>query len=119
MSIISCDFDKTICLGNSFPNPYEGKPNIKLIRYLKEAKKRGNKLILNTMREGDLLFMAVTWCMGKGLEFDAINDNLPEMTQKWGCNPRKVYADYYIDDHNALCGLGKKLPVFKKGEQND
>ena len=49
-----------------------------------------------------------------GLEFDAVNDNLEEMKQIYGNNPRKIYADWYIDDKNAICGLGHKLPDLKK-----
>lgn len=37
-------------------------------------------------------------CKKFGLEFDAVNANLPEMVAHWGNNPRKVFADVYIDD---------------------
>lgn len=113
MSIIAVDLDGTLCLGDSFPDPNKGKVNVRLIQYLTLAREQGHKLILNTMREGELLDAAVDWCMERGLAFDAINDNLPEMIEKWGCNPRKVYADYVIDDHNANCGIGKRLPRLK------
>ena len=33
----------------------------------------------------------------QGLEFDAVNDNLPGL-KLFGINPRKVAADVYIDD---------------------
>jgi hypothetical protein len=32
------------------------------------------------------------------LEFDAVNDNLPETIEKYGCNSRKIHATCYIDD---------------------
>lgn len=114
MSIIVTDFDQTICLGESYPDPSKGKPNIRLIKYLTLAREYGHKIILNTMREGDLLDMAVMWCMDRGIVFDAINDNLPDMVERWGYNSRKIYGDYIIDDHNALCGIGKKLPKLKR-----
>ena len=43
---------------------------------------------------------AVSWCRKYGLEFDAINDNLPESIKCYGNNSRKVDADFYIDDRN-------------------
>jgi hypothetical protein len=41
---------------------------------------------------------AVDWCKEHGLEFDAVNDNLPETIKKYGCNSRKIHATCYIDD---------------------
>ncbi len=111
MIIFSTDFDGTLC-ENKWPDI--GKPNTRLIWYLIAAKSNGHKIILNTMREGEMLDKAVDWCKLHGLEFDAINDNLQVMKDFYGNNPRKIYADYYLDDHNALCGLGKKLPGMKK-----
>ena len=34
------------------------------------------------------------------MEFDAVNDNLPEMVEKYGVNCRKVCADEYWDDRS-------------------
>lgn len=31
-------------------------------------------------------------------EFDAVNENLPEMVEWYGNDSRKVHADCYIDD---------------------
>ena len=44
---------------------------------------------------------AVEFLCSAGLAPDAVNDNLPEMCEFYHNNPRKVYADVYIDDHNA------------------
>jgi hypothetical protein len=62
---------------------------------------QGHKLILWTNR-GDneqykSLTEAVEWCKSKGLEFDAINQNLPTQKKLSGYSP-KIMADYYIDD---------------------
>ena len=38
------------------------------------------------------------WCHAQGLEFDAVNEPLPEQVARWGNDTRKVYADFYIDD---------------------
>ena len=110
MAIISVDFDGTLHYGTY---PQIGKPNKNLISYLINCRKHGIRVILNTMREGDLLDKAVGFCKANGLEFDAVNDNLPEMCERYGCNPRKVYADYIIDNNVALCGFGRKLPDLK------
>jgi hypothetical protein len=107
--IFGVDFDETLAYG-SWPDAEKGKPNEKLIRYLIAARLNGHKVILYTMREGELLDDAVKWCKSHGLQFDAVNDNLPEMQEFYGNNPSKIFANFYIDDHNALCGLGKKLP---------
>jgi hypothetical protein len=32
------------------------------------------------------------------MTFDAVNENLPDMVEKFGNDCRKVYADVYIDD---------------------
>ena len=40
----------------------------------------------------------MNWCKEQGLEFDAINDNLPEIVESFGSNSRKVFANIYIDD---------------------
>ena len=96
--VIAVDFDGTLCK-NDYPNI--GEPNIFLIEKLKDVKKNlGAKIILWTCREGELLGEAVLWCEYYGLKFDAINDNIAEMKELWCNNPRKIGADFYIDDKN-------------------
>lgn len=95
--IIAVDFDGTLCQSRF---PQIGKPNQVIIDFLLMQQKRGVKLILWTMREGARLSEAVAWCQENGLFFDAINDNLPEVQKRFGDNPRKVFANYYLDDHN-------------------
>lgn len=96
--IIAVDFDGTLC-GNAWPGI--GEPNTELIRQLAERQKGGDSIILWTMRTDELLNAAVEWSAEQGLLFDAVNDNLPSEKKRWGNNPRKVYADIYIDDHNV------------------
>ena len=55
-------------------------------------------MILYTCREGDLLREAVDWCKAHGLEFDAVNENLPERIALYGGDCRKISADAYLDD---------------------
>lgn len=94
--IWAIDFDGTLTTGGAWPNI--GKPNVNLIELLKLAHTMGVKLILWTSREGHYLDEAVEWCKDYGLEFDAVNDNVPETIQNTGQNPRKVIAHLFIDD---------------------
>lgn len=99
--IIATDFDGTL----HFPIPGRrgiGRPNTPLIQKLIELRANNNDVILWTCREGDNLDEAVQWCKAQGLEFDAINDNIPrikeEHLQRFGTLGRKIYADVYVDD---------------------
>ena len=104
--IYAVDFDGTLC-ENAWPEI--GKPNHVLIQTLFELRVNGDKLILWTCRTRDLLEEAVVWCKKQGLEFDAINENLPEMIGQFGSESRKVFADVYIDDKAVV-------PNFKFAE---
>lgn len=97
--IIAVDFDGTLSFGEW---PEVGEPNAPLIAYLKNWKKSGNKLILWTCRAGSALERAISWCREQELEFDAVNDNLPEIVELYGNNSRKITCDYYIDDRALL-----------------
>lgn len=91
------DFDGTLCR-NKWPEI--GAPNTRLIRFLKAKRKKGDAVILITMREGEAEKAAVEWCKSKGLEFDAVNDNLEAVKQMYGNNPRKIFCNVYLDDRN-------------------
>ena len=98
-NIIAVDFDGTLC-ESSWPDI--GKPIDRTITYLLNEREKGSKLILWTCREGAMLSDAVRWCEERGLYFDAVNDNLPEISKKFGGNSRKIFANVYIDDRNAF-----------------
>lgn len=103
--IIAVDFDGTLCK-NQYPEI--GEPNNALIEYLKmRQQKMGHKLILWTCRVGDKLEQAIDWCQDRGLIFDAVNQNLPEIVKSFGGDCRKVFAHEYIDDRNS--GMGNSL----------
>lgn len=106
--IIAVDFDDT--LFQYVPAPegtmdYSGrpgsigKPNYGLIEGLRQRREVGDKLILWTCREGKALQEAVDACFAEGLEFDAVNANLPHMCPEgqWP-DSRKIKADVYLDD---------------------
>lgn len=105
--IIAVDFDGTLEDG-AYPDM--GTPNMKLIHLLKILRLKGCELILWTCREGKELEEAVKWCESYDLCFDAINDNTRRAKEIWGNNPRKVGADFYIDDRNVgISGLTRLL----------
>jgi len=93
--IIAVDFDGTLC-GNAWPDI--GPPRKGVLEYVKCRKRCGAKVILWTNRVGDRLDAAVAWCREQGITFDAVNENLPEIVEKFGGDCRKVFADEYIDD---------------------
>ena len=98
--IIAVDFDGTLCVKSKFPEI--GEPNNALIEGLKKRQSLGDKLILWTCRSNLWLDNAVMWCLEQGLEFDAINEDLPEIKGSYfGKNKsNKVFAHIYIDDAN-------------------
>ena len=95
--ILAIDFDGTLSFGNW---PEVGPANDRLISYLLDRKRGGDKLILWTCRAGKALDAAINFCAQHGLHFDAVNDNLPEIVKKYGSNSRKITCDYYIDDRS-------------------
>lgn len=118
--IIAVDFDGTLC-ENKYPDI--GKPKKFLIGNLIARKKSGDKIILWTCRCGRKLERAVEWCRAKGLEFDAVNENLNEVIQKHGGDTRKIYADLYVDDHawtlEEYTRLHEELTEWLEEEQNE
>ncbi len=93
--ILAVDFDGTLSLGQY---PDAGPIIVGLVRFLRQRGEQGDKLILWTCRGGETLKKALMFCADHGLEFDAVNDNLPETIAKYGSNSRKISCDYYIDD---------------------
>ena len=100
--IIAVDFDGTI-VEHRYPQIGEEIPFA--VETLKMLVQDRHKLILWSVREGELLEEAVNWCKERGLEFYAVNRDYPEETVE--NNPhfsRKLKADIFIDDRN-LGGL--------------
>lgn len=110
--IIGVDFDGTLAVTRgSYPRIQ--KPIQEIIDYVLEEQKKGAYLILVTMREGEVLDQAVEWCKEQGIEFDAVNDNLPHMKEYFKNNPRKIFCNEYIDDMN-VGGIEHILQEIKK-----
>lgn len=93
--IIAVDFDKTLSMAKW---PEVGEPNVELFEHLINQKASGDRIILWSCRTGEILDAAVEFCRENGLEFDAVNENLPELIEQYGNDCRKISADYYIDD---------------------
>ena len=96
--IYAVDFDGTLSFGKW---PETGSPNGSLFDFLIGQKDQGARIILNTCRTGDQLTAAVEYCRNYGLEFDAVNENLPELVEWYGSDCRKINADRYIDDKSV------------------
>lgn len=103
--VFGVDFDGTLSFGQW---PGCGPANEGLISFLIKRKENGDRLILWTCREGEELERAIEWCNSLGLFFDAVNDNLPDIVEKYGCNSRKISCDFYIDDR-SLAGNAYKI----------
>lgn len=98
--VIAVDFDGTLC-ENKYPEI--GNPRLDVIDALKVRQVSGDKLILNTCREGELLNNAMEWCYTyHNLHFDSVNANLQERIEQYGGDCRKISADEYWDDKNVL-----------------
>ena len=104
--VFAVDFDGTLSFGQW---PGVGEANRELITFLMKRKSMGDKMILWTCRENKELETAVLWCKEQGLEFDSINDNLPEIVEQYGSNSRKISCDYYIDDKAITSNFVKLL----------
>ena len=94
--IIAVDFDGTIV---EHEYPKIGKEKIFATETLRQLINDGHRLILWTVREGELLDEAVEWCRQRGVEFYAVNKDFPEENiSKNEQFSRKIKADVWIDD---------------------
>lgn len=98
LKVIAVDFDGCICT-NEYP--YVGKVDMRVVEQLLYGRSQGAKLILWACRSGKQLDDAIATCEQYGLYFDAINDNIPELIERYGDNPRKVSATEYWDDRGV------------------
>ena len=92
------DFDGTI-VEHRFPGI--GDPLPGAFRVLKRLKEAGYQLVLWTCRENWSatqmhLEDAVVFCRENGIEFDAVNESIPNM---WGPS-RKPLCTVHVDDRN-------------------
>jgi hypothetical protein len=99
--IIAVDFDGTI-VEHKYPNI--GKEIPFAIDTLKRLSVERHKLILWSVRKGELLDEAVEFCRKRGVEFYAVNKNYPDEEPTDIGYTRKLKVDLFIDDR-CLGGL--------------
>ena len=98
---IAVDFDGTI-VEHRYPKIGEEIPFA--TETLKILAQERHKLILWTVREGELLEEAIEWCRQRGVFFYSVNKDYPEEEKSHNGFSRKLKADLFIDDRN-LGGL--------------
>lgn len=98
---IAVDFDGTI-VEHRYPKIGEEIPFA--TETLKILAQERHKLILWTVREGELLEEAIEWCRQRGVLFYSVNKDYPEEEKSHNGFSRKLKADLFIDDRN-LGGL--------------
>ena len=98
---IAVDFDGTI-VEHRYPKSGEEIPFA--TETLKILAQERHKLILWTVREGELLEEAIEWCRQRGVFFYSVNKDYPEEEKSHNGFSRKLKADLFIDDRN-LGGL--------------
>lgn len=101
--VIAVDFDGTIV---EHEYPKIGDEVLFATDTLKKLIQDGHRLILWSVREGQLLKEAVDWCHERGVDFYAVNKDYPEENGRESNQSfsRKIKADIFIDDRN-LGGL--------------
>lgn len=112
---IAVDFDGTIV---THEYPKIGKERTFATDTLKHLIKDGHKLVLWTVREGDLLDEAVNWCRERGVEFYAINRDYPEEERENNNHfSRKLKVDLWIDDRN-IGGIPEWGTIYRMVNEN-
>lgn len=101
--IIAIDFDGVL-VKDKFPEI--GEPDWDMISAVWKLMFTKHELVLYTCRVDDRLAEAVKWCEEHDLKFVCVNSNTPSNIGQYGTDPRKVYADVYIDDR--ACGYTRK-----------
>ncbi len=114
---IAVDFDGTI-VTHRYPDIGEERPFA--IETLKMLIAERHRLILWSVREGQLLDDAINWCRERGVEFWAVNKDYPEErgTENNNHFSRKLKADIFIDDRNigGLPDWGQIYQMIHEGK---
>ena len=102
---IAVDFDGTI-VEHRYPRIGEEIPfAVETLKLLQQEKHR---LILWSVREGELLDEAIEWCRARGLEFYAANKDYPEEERDHQGFSRKLKADIYSQQREENTSQKKK-----------
>lgn len=112
---IAVDFDGTIV---EHQYPKIGKELPFATETLRMLIADQHKLILWSVREGDLLKEAVEWCRERGVEFYAVNKDFPEEKVEYNNHfSRKIKADIWIDDRN-IGGIPDWGTIYRMIKEN-
>lgn len=114
--IIAIDFDGTV-VEHKYPAIGEERPFATAT--LRMLMQEHHKLILWTVREGELLQQAIDWCRERGVEFYAVNKDFPEEKAEYNKHfSRKIKADLFIDDRNigGLPDWGQIYQMIHEGK---
>lgn len=99
--LIAVDFDGTIV---EHKYPKIGREIPFATDTLKRLIRDGHRLILWTIRSGELLQEAIDWCKERGVEFYSVNKDYSDAGDDNSSGSPKVKCDIYVDDRN-LGGL--------------
>lgn len=114
---IAVDFDGTIV---EHKYPKIGDEILFATDTLKQLIKDGHRIILWSVREGQLLQDAIDWCHERGVDFYAVNKDYPEENGRESNQnfSRKIKADIFIDDRNlgGLPDWGQIYQMIKNHE---
>ena len=101
--IYAVDFDGTI-VKNKYPEIGELFPHC--LDVLRRLQKNGDEVILWTCRTGNELQSAIDFLENNNFIPDKINDHSEKAKKAYpDSRPRKIYADFYIDDNSYLLKL--------------
>lgn len=109
--IIAIDFDGTL-VDDQFPEI--GEPIWPMVDAVWRLGFTDHELVLWTSRVGEKLEEAVKWCEEHDLKFASINSNTPGNLSQYGTDPRKVFADIYIDDRTVGYTRAKAVKLLNK-----
>lgn len=99
VKIIAVDFDGCL-VTNKYPEV--GEPILNTILKLNKEQAEGARVILWTCRTEDKLDDALAFCEVYNIHLDAVNENLPEITEAFDSESRKIFANEYWDDRAVL-----------------
>ncbi|MDR1436893.1 MAG: HAD family hydrolase [Candidatus Symbiothrix sp.] len=96
--IVAIDFEGTLHDGKY---PVIGNPQPHAIAAMQKISNNGHRIIITTCRPIRMQDAMIKWLEENKIPYDTVNDNFPEIKAKFD-NPRKIYADIYIDNKNIL-----------------
>lgn len=95
MAYLSIDYDDTIVF-QDYPNAGIIKPKAKEV--INRLYDEGHKIMIWTCRSHEALETAKEYLKECGVKYHVINENHPDLIERWQHDTRKMSADIYIDD---------------------